>query len=162
MIFLKLEIIPEPGQEASDGTFRPLPVEKLGCWTEASPTANSPALQNVEYILKQMYPEDATIEYREKAVVLCFLTAKYMGRKIFAVQNGGECFVEGPAVWGEWKGNYKAYGPSKQCKMDGKGGVLANQVYGWIKQGDEGWGRLFFNLIFQYYWFFPFVLNQCE
>ena len=76
-----------------------------------------------------------------------------MGRKIFAVQNGGKCFVEGPAVWGEWKGDHKAYGTSNQCKMDGKGGVLANQVYGWIKQSAEGWGRLFSNLIFQYYRF---------
>ena len=149
MIFLKLETIPRPGHVASDGTFVPLPVVLLGCWRDASPAANSPALQNVENILKQMYTEDATIEFREKAVVKCFLTAKYMGRKIFAVQNGGKCFVEGPAVPGKWKGDYKAYGPSDQCKVDGKGGVLANYVYGWMKQSDEGWGRLFFNLIFR-------------
>ena len=162
MIFLKLETIPHPGQD-DNGIFKPLPVIQLGCWDD---TAYIPkALQDVEPILAQLYPEHITIQFREKPIVLCFLTAKFMGRKIFAVQNGGQCFTEGPEdedVPSKWRGDHKFYGSSDQCKNDGKGGVFANEVYGWIKQGAEGWGRLFFHLPFKNYRLFPelFVLNQ--
>ena len=80
-----------------------------------------------------------------------------MGRKIFAIQNGGQCFAEGPENFLEWRGDYKFYGPSEQCKNDGKGGLYKNEVYEWIKKSAEGWSRLFFNLPFQYYRLF--VLN---
>ena len=149
MIFLKLEVIPAPGEEGSDGTFHALPVEQLGCWSDAG---NLPkALQNVEHILKQLYPGVSE-------VTSCFGTAKYMGRKIFAVQNGGQCFTEGPGVPLYWRGDHKFYGPSNECKNDGKGGAYANEVYGWMKLGADGWGRLFFHLAFKNYRLF--VLNQ--
>ena len=149
MIFLKLDVIPTPGEEGSDGTFHALPVEQLGCWSDAGYTPK--ALQDVEHILKQLWPEDVSIQFREKPIVLCFGTAKYMGRKIFAVQNGGECFAEGPTYDPLWKGDYKIYGSSDQCKSDGKGGRYANEVYGWIRQGADGWGRIFFHLPIENY-----------
>ena len=52
-----------------------------------------------------------------------------MGRKIFAIQDGGQCFTEGPPKQGKWKGNHKAYGVSDKCESDGKGGPMANEVY---------------------------------
>ena len=52
-----------------------------------------------------------------------------MRRKIFAIQDGGQCFTEGPPKQGKWKGNHKAYGVSDKCESDGKGGPMANEVY---------------------------------
>ena len=52
-----------------------------------------------------------------------------MGRKIFAIQDGGQCFTEGPPKQDKWKGNHKAYGVSDKCESDGKGGAMANEVY---------------------------------
>ena len=52
-----------------------------------------------------------------------------MGRRIFAIQDGGQCFTEGPPKQDKWRGNYTAYGPSDKCEKDGKGGPMANEVY---------------------------------
>lgn len=53
----------------------------------------------------------------------CARQARKRGYRLFAVQNGGECFM-GPRA----KITYKKYGPSKRCR-GGKGGPWANNVY---------------------------------
>ena len=55
-----------------------------------------------------------------------------MGRKIFAIQDGGQCFTEGPPKQDKWRGNHQHYGSSDKCESDGKGGAMANEVYGVI------------------------------
>lgn len=57
------------------------------------------------------------------AVRDCARQARKRGYRLFAVQNGGECFM-GPRA----KITYKKYGPSKRCR-GGKGGPWANNVY---------------------------------
>ena len=57
------------------------------------------------------------------AVRDCARQARKRGYRIFAVQNGGECFM-GPRA----KITYKMYGRSKRCR-GGKGGPWANDVY---------------------------------
>ena len=57
------------------------------------------------------------------AVRDCARQARKRGYRLFAVQNGGECFI-GPRA----KITYKKYGPSKRCR-GGKGGPWANDVY---------------------------------
>ena len=50
---------------------------------------------------------------------------------MFALQNGGFCASSATA-----QNTYDKYGPSSDCKDDGKGGPLANQVYafqGWFE-----------------------------
>lgn len=57
------------------------------------------------------------------AVRDCAHQARKRGYKIFAVQNGGECFL-GPRA----KITYNKYGRSTKCR-GGKGGPWANDVY---------------------------------
>ena len=63
------------------------------------------------------------------AVRDCARQARKRGYKVFAVQNGGECFM-GPRA----KITYNKYGPSKKCR-GGKGGPWANNVYILIIKG---------------------------
>lgn len=63
------------------------------------------------------------------AVRDCARQARKRGYRIFALQNGGECFM-GPRA----KITYKKYGPSKRCR-GGKGGPWANNVYIIIVKG---------------------------
>ena len=63
------------------------------------------------------------------AVRDCARQARKRGYRVFAVQNGGECFM-GPRA----KITYKRYGPSKKCR-GGKGAPWANDVYKIIIKG---------------------------
>lgn len=60
---------------------------------------------------------------RTNPVTKCAEAAKIYGYKIFAVQNGGQCFADPNA--GK---TYTTYGPSNRCRF-GLGGTLANDVY---------------------------------
>ena len=53
-----------------------------------------------------------------------------LGYQAFAIQNGGQCYGSSTAQL-----SYNRYGRSNQC-YDGKGGPLANNVYG-LKNGNE-------------------------
>ena len=71
-------------------------------------------------------------KHRLFAIPECFKTAKTFGRYIFAIQDGGQCFTA-KAVWeggtAPEEKQHELYGESTDCKDDGKGGPLANQVY---------------------------------
>ena len=107
-------------------------LEAIGCWKDAHPYR---ALESAEELVKQKWPEDSSYKFREKAVEKCYDVAKTLGRKNFAVQDGGQCFTEGPWKEKKWRGNHQAYGISDKCENDGKGGPMANQVYGRLDGG---------------------------
>ena len=61
---------------------------------------------------------------RENAIKKCYDYALLLGRKVFAIQDGGQCFTAGQYD------SYDTYGGSSACnKEDGKGGPMANEVY---------------------------------
>ena len=60
---------------------------------------------------------------RLEPIKKCGDVAWSLGYKIFALQDGGQCF--GTSSLEE----YKNYGTSDACLDDGKGGPLANAVY---------------------------------
>jgi len=120
-------VVPIP--EGFEGKF-----DSLGCWNDKYPYR---ALEDSEKTVKQLYPQekDWGYKYREQAVGKCYDAARTLGRKNFAVQDGGQCFTEGPFKPNEWRGNFQVYGPSDKCESDGKGGPMANEVYGRLDGG---------------------------
>ena len=99
-------------------------MEELGCWKDSKPRAMIP-LEKTASILNGNY------KIRLNARQKCFDVAWSLGYKIFAIQDGGQCFGAPSA-----KEEYKNYGSSTECLDDGKGGPLANAVY-LIKTGKE-------------------------
>lgn len=71
------------------------------------------------------------------AVRDCARQARKRGYRLFAVQNGGECWM-GPRA----KITYKKYGASRRCR-GGKGGPWANDVYIIIVKGTVRFKVLF-------------------
>lgn len=59
---------------------------------------------------------------RKQPISKCADVAKRLGLRVFAIQNGGQCFG------GADENTYKTYGSSEKC-ADGVGGSLANDVY---------------------------------
>ena len=53
----------------------------------------------------------------------CADTAKELGFKLFALQNGGQCFTSADA-----QANYRKFGKSDKCR-NGVGGPLVSDVY---------------------------------
>ena len=94
----------------------------LGCWKDTSSRAIS--------ILEGKNPFlDGSYRTRKRAIQKCFYAAKSLGYDVFAVQDGGQCGTSSAA-----KSTFKKYGESTACKLDGKGGAWANNVYE-INQG---------------------------
>ena len=67
---------------------------------------------------------DGHYRWREHPIQKCYVTAKSLGRQIFAIQDGGQCFTSEGAQM-----SHQIYGPSSDCKNDGEGGPMANEVY---------------------------------
>ena len=61
---------------------------------------------------------------RENPIQKCYNLARSLGYTIFSIQDGGYCSTSDVAV-----STYDMYGTSSECKNDGKGGPLANEVY---------------------------------
>ena len=99
-----------------------MPYTYLGCWKDEKRDGNPRALKSAEGGSNFL---DGHYLNRENAITKCFKTAKSWGHKIFALQDGGQCFTEEPG----FVHNYKAYGPSPNCADDGEGGPMANAVY---------------------------------
>ena len=57
---------------------------------------------------------------------LLFLRLKpiFPGYRVFALQDGGECYSSEDAL-----NTYRKYGPSEDCLEDGQGGFWANHIY---------------------------------
>ncbi|XP_066915183.1 uncharacterized protein [Clytia hemisphaerica] len=96
----------------------------VGCyldkWIRSIPTleGNHPLLMDSDY------------KTRSDPLQKCAEAALDKGLKLFAIQNGGQCFG---GKTGESR--YNVYGTSDQCKEDGLGGSWANEVYSYRDDG---------------------------
>ena len=61
---------------------------------------------------------------RKNPIAKCAVAAMKAGFKMFAVQNGGQCFASSTAPQ-----TFSKYGKSTACWSGGEGGPWANQVY---------------------------------
>lgn len=66
---------------------------------------------------------DGPYQTRENAIMKCALEAAKNDFKVFALQNGGECYSGSDAV-----SSYSLYG-NTSCPQGGKGGNLVSEVY---------------------------------
>ncbi|XP_078619941.1 uncharacterized protein LOC144886984 isoform X1 [Branchiostoma floridae x Branchiostoma japonicum] len=90
----------------------------LGCWRDTADRA-IPVLEGTD-------PRLYSVNYleRDNATEKCYQVAFDRGFRVFAVQDGGQCFGSADA-----HNTYKKYGPSTACAADGEGGPWANEVY---------------------------------
>ena len=84
----------------------------LGCWREASTSADVPAI-----------PEYLGYENGRNAIKGCYQKAWKKGFKVFAVRYGGECWSSKDVIE-----TYNKYGLANDC-WDGIGGDYSNAVY---------------------------------
>ena len=106
--------------------FTENPYQGLGCWKDAIPRVMQ-TLEgngNVSFVLDRHYKR------RANAVQKCYKAALSLGFRIFAVQDGGQCFSSSSA-----ESTYQNIGPSTACLTDGAGGPMANEVYKMIDGG---------------------------
>ena len=89
----------------------------VGCYRDA-PDRAIPTLEGTDPIL------DGKYQNRQNAIVKCAVAARKRDFLAFALQHGGWCASSATA----WETFYK-YGQSHDCKADGEGGDLANNVY---------------------------------
>merc|ERR1712018_201720 len=79
-------------------------IESLGCWKDSKPRALSPGWER-GYYWKDTY------KTRSDAIEKCMRVAVAQKSRIFAVQDGGYCFIKIL----ESNEAYKQYGPSSNC-----------------------------------------------
>ena len=65
---------------------------------------------------------------RTDAIGKCALAAMKKYKKVFAIQDGGLCLVNGDREYPD-DPTFNTYGISQDCKGDGKGGPGSNHVY---------------------------------
>ncbi|XP_065650139.1 uncharacterized protein LOC105843710 isoform X2 [Hydra vulgaris] len=92
-----------------------LPMKNLGCWKDTLNRALT-TLEGSSIMLNDLY------QSRQNAIEKCFKIANLKGYSIFSVQGGGYCSASNDD-------SYKKYGLSNVCNGNGKGGLMANQVY---------------------------------
>ena len=93
----------------------------IGCFKDTWPPSLIPMLEgneNVSYILNDHYKR------RRDAVNKCYLATYHLGYKYFGVQDDGMCVSSKDAV-----PHYSKLGESIDCKGEGKGGPLSNDIY---------------------------------
>ncbi|XP_078379553.1 uncharacterized protein LOC144662584 [Oculina patagonica] len=88
-----------------------------GCYRDTADRA-IPTLEGTDPIL------DGDYLNRQNAIVKCAVAARKRKFLAFALQHGGWCASSATA----WE-TYNKYGQSSDCKEDGKGGNLTNNVY---------------------------------
>ncbi|CAH3141149.1 unnamed protein product [Pocillopora meandrina] len=93
----------------------------LGCWADTSEWRDPS--KRAMMVMEGLDPNLAdNYHERKQPISKCADVAKRLGLKVFAIQNGGQCFG------GADDNGYKRYGSSENCG-DGVGGTLANDVY---------------------------------
>ena len=93
----------------------------LGCWADTSEWRDPS--KRAMMVMEGLDPNLAdNYHERKQPISKCADVAKRLGLKVFAIQNGGQCFG------GADDNSYKRYGSSENCG-DGVGGPLANDVY---------------------------------
>ena len=94
----------------------------LGCWSDTNDWRN-PIMRAME-VLEGLHPSlNDDYKKREDPITKCAGAAKAYGYKVFAIQNGGQCFSGSDA-----EKSYTTYGPSTRCRF-GVGGAVSNDVY---------------------------------
>lgn len=88
----------------------------MGCFNDDSNALLSLETGNATYL-------DGHYQTRENSIMKCALEAVKNDFKVFALQNGGECFSGSHA-----HSSYFMYG-NTSCPEGGKGGHLVNEVY---------------------------------
>ena len=91
------------------------PYVSRGCWKDDIPRA-------ITDIDADIPSANGHYKRRQHPEQNCLDAAKARGYKIFALQDGGQCFGS------DNLNSYKTYGGSTACS-DGKGGPMANDVY---------------------------------
>ena len=99
------------------------PYKSLGCFKDEANRAIA-SLEGTNSIL------DGHYRNRENHIEKCYKVSLSLGYKVFAIQDGGQCFGSATA-----KDTYKDYGASTEC-ANGRGGPMANTVYE-IQEGKE-------------------------
>jgi len=98
--------------------------ECVGCFKDS----NERAIESVDGKNHHNFPSPSLLsndyKTRQQAIQKCAVFAMLQGYKMFGIQDGGMC-VTSPTA----HKTYNKYGESQECKSDGKGGLLANQVY---------------------------------
>ena len=94
------------------------PYQNIGCFTD---NPLSPAIETLE---GQDSILDGNHTTRKDSITKCCRAAKKRGLHIFAVQGGGRVASNASAI-----NTFDKYGSSSTCKLDGKGGPFANEVY---------------------------------
>ena len=124
----------------------------IGCWKDGDPRTLVIAEESRPHISN---PTSNSCNFlhgpyktRKDPIENCYKTAKCKKRKIFALQDGGQCFISGP---NQPLTAHEKYNRSTACGVDGKGGPLANEVYE-IKPGSI----LIFNAVIYVLIFLPF------
>ena len=107
----------------------------LGCWKDEPSRAIDGSLEE-EFTRFGMFEEH--YKRRQNPVQDCFKAALSKGYRVFAIQEGGQCFSSSTA-----KLDYDKYGKSTNCLGDGKGGPMANHVY--EIEGDSVYGLAYFD-----------------
>ncbi|XP_065675162.1 uncharacterized protein LOC105845100 isoform X8 [Hydra vulgaris] len=88
---------------------------KLGCWRDTQDRAL--------VTLEGKSPEEILLYHkRTDPLGYCYRAASNYGYRIFALQNGGQCFAGNNA-------SYQKFGVSNNCWSNGGGGPFANEVY---------------------------------
>ena len=89
----------------------------MGCYKDTGNHA-IPTIEGEDSIL------DGSYSSRENVIAKCAVAALNRGFKVFAIQDGGWCASSAAA-----EQTFNKYGTSNDCKDDGEGGPLANNVY---------------------------------
>ena len=92
----------------------------VGCYRDTLPRA-IPTLEDTDSVLDGGF---FFYQRRQNAIVKCAVAARKRGFAAFALQDGGWCAASANALE-----TFNKYGRSSDCKNDGKGGPLANNVY---------------------------------
>ena len=103
--------------------------ESVGCFKDSK----ARAIESVDGKYHRSFPSGSLLYYdyktRQQAIQKCAVFAKLKGHKMFGIQDGGMCVTSATA-----HETYNKYGESQDCKSDGKGGLLANQVYRFLER----------------------------
>ena len=77
----------------------------MGCWRDAW-ARGLPTIEGEHYLLM-----DPNYKGRRHALYKCAKAALDKGRKIFGIENGGQCFASSVG-----DNEYRRYGASKDCR----------------------------------------------
>ena len=94
--------------------------KSIGCWTDNMAARAVAPLEGKHPLLK-----DSNYKARTNALMKCAEVALDKKFKLFALQNGGQCFGQGDQY-----DSYKKYGPSYGCKGNKERFCILDKTHG--------------------------------